>query len=180
MGLETLKQPTGAVDAGIFNLPPGFDTKRWAVEWVEEGMVPFKRQRQSLPGANLSADGWEVYKGESPQEEEGEETPKKRKPPGQPVTTRNGAGKKFILMVRPKQLQNDVNAVFGNVSKSFIRRETKGETVAGAPPDTIPGMLPASRLDQAGQEQTDSGEFGDVRPNVLSQPAEEPSAVQST
>jgi len=169
MALEILKSPDGRVDAGLFNLPPGFDTKRWAVEWVEEGQVAFKQQRQTIPGANMSADGWSVYKGSETED----------KKSGKQITVVNGAGKKFVLMVRPRQLQDDVNALCGNISKGFIRRETKGETVAGAQTQD-PGMLPAPRLAAVDGQQSSSGEFGDTTPNVLSSNREEPSAVQST
>lgn len=162
MAIEILKQPGDAVDAGIFNLPPNFDIKKFAVEWVEEGQVPFKKQRQSLPGAGASADGWEVYKGVDGKDKQ--------------TMTTNGAGKKFVLMVRPKQLQQDVNALLGNVSKKRITREIKGETVAGAQPQD-PGMLPESRLRE---EKTGSSDDGDIVMNELSSNVEQPSAAMST
>ncbi len=162
MGIEAIKQPSGSVDAGIFNLPPNFPTKKFAVEWVEEGQVPFKKQRQSLPGANASADGWEVYKGTDGKDKL--------------TTTTNGAGKKFVLMVRPRKLQDDVNALFGNVSKKHILSELKGETVAGAQPQDA-GMLPQTRLQR---EQTSSAEQGDIALNPLSVDDEQPSAAMST
>lgn len=140
MGIEILKQPGFAPDAGIFNLPPNFDIKKWAAEWVGEGMVPFKMQRQSLPGANATADGWVPYK---------DETEGKNK--GKFVKTTNGAGKVFVLMVRPKQLQQDINALLGNVSKKHITRELRGETVGGELAQD-PGMLPESRLREAQSE----------------------------
>ena len=160
MGLQQLKGPAGAPDAGIFNLPPGFDSQKHAAEWVEEGKVPFKQQRQSIPGANVSADGWSVYKGEK----------------NKLVTTTNGAGKRFVLMVRPKQLQNDVNALCGNIGKEYLKREIRGETVAGAPLQD-PGMLPESRLKEAQMEPTPNND--DIPLNKLSG-FDEPSAEIST
>lgn len=165
MGLEPIKQPQGGVDAGLFNLPPGFDSKKYAAEWVEEGQVMFKKQRQSIPETGMSADGWDVYKHTTDESKTGKR-----------YTVVNSKNKTFVLMVRPRQVQDDVNALCGNVSKKRIQREIKGETVAGnAPADS--GILPEHRLGGA-----DGGSFeaggGDTDFNKISQ--EEPSAVMST
>ena len=149
MALELVKTPDAGVDAGIFNLPPDFDTKRYAAEWVEEGRVAFKQQRQVLPQTGYTADGWEVYK-------EGKSA----------VKVTGGDKKVYVLMVRPRVIQQQVNALFGNVSKAQLRRERKGETVAGAPQQD-PGMLTEQRLSQVAGEGSMVGEDTDLQDNKL-------------
>lgn len=151
MALEVVKTPDAGVDAGIFNLPPGFDTRRHAAEWVEEGLVDFKKQRQTLPQTGMTADGWEPYR------EEGKKGN---------TTVIAGNKKKYVLMVRPRVIQDQVNALFGNVSKAQIRRERKGDTVAGAPLQD-PGMLTEQRLTQATGEGSQVGEDADFSPNPV-------------
>lgn len=160
MALEAIAGPQGTPDAGLFNLPPDFDSKKYAAEWVEESQVPFKRQRQSLPQTGFTADGWEPYK------TEGAKTA---------YSVVGGNKKRYVLMVRPRAIQDQVNALFGNVSKKQIRREQKGETVAGATPQD-PGMLTEQRLKSATGEGSMMGEDGDTELNRV----EEVSAVVST
>jgi len=160
MGLEPIKQPDGAPDFGIFNLPPDFDTKAHAAEWVEEGQIMFKQQRQSIVGTGMSADGWAIYKHN-----------------GKTYKTTTGNKKTFVLMFRPKQLQQDVNALCGNLSKQRIKREVKGETIAG---ESIAdsGMLPESRLRQTREGGSFDASEGDTQMNELSN--ENPSAAMAT
>jgi hypothetical protein len=151
MALEPISGPSGTPDAGIFNLPPGFDRSRYAAEWVEESQIPFKRQRQTLPQTGMTADGWEPYK-----------------EPGakQPFSVFSGNKKKYVLMVRPRVIQDQVNALFGNVSKQQIRREQTGETVAGSIPQD-PGMLTEQRLKSVAGEGSMVGEEADLRLNEI-------------
>lgn len=129
MALEVLKTASGSTDAGMFTLPPNFDTKRYAAEWVEESQVPMKSQRQILQGAGLTADGWSIWRAESKSK----------------ATEVFGSGKKkFVLMCRPRQIQQQVNAVYGNISKQHINNEVSGATAAGQAPD--PGILTEERL----------------------------------
>lgn len=168
MAIEDIKNPDGAPDAGIFNLPPGFDTKKWAVEWVEESQVVFKQQRQPIIGTGKSADGWTIY---HPPVPEGETAPKRR----DAIKVVNGKSKTFVLMVRPKLIQDQVNALYGNLSKSRISREIKGETVAGQAIEDS-GMLPEQRLRETGEGGT--FEEGDTKLNAI--PSGEPSALART
>lgn len=130
MAIEMLKGPQATSDAGIFNLPPAFDKTKFAAEWVAEDQVPFKQQRQVLAQVGATADGWEIWK----------ENAKDK-----PTTTVGSGGKKFVLMCRPKKVQEQVNALFGNVSKKLLTREIKGHTVAGEAAQD-PGMLTEQRL----------------------------------
>lgn len=163
MALEEIKNPGGAPDAGLFNVPPGFPIDRFAVEWVEEGMVIFKQQRQNIPDSGISADGWEVWKGVSGKDK--------------PIKVSTAKGKNFVLMVRPKQIQEQVNALCGNISKKRIRREVKGETVAGNAPDDS-GILTEQQLKGSHEGSSFENEMGDTQLNEIAD--REPSAVQTT
>src|SRR4051812_37101349 len=116
MALEVLQTPQGQSDAGLFNLPPAFDSKTLAAEWVPEDQVQFKRQRQNLPQTGMTADGWEIWRSEESKK---------------PTVVKAGGNKTFVLMCRPREIQAQVNALFGNVSKQLISREIRGETAAG-------------------------------------------------
>lgn len=139
MGIEILKTPQGASDAGMFNLPPTFDTQKYAAEWVEESQVAYKKQRQNLPGCNATADGWEIWKNDKMDA---------------PTIVSGSGNKKFVLMCRSAKVQKDVNALYGNVSKKKINEEVKGVTAAGAALQD-PGMLSEPRLQQVmGKDHT--------------------------
>jgi hypothetical protein len=116
MALELLKEPVGGIgngpDAGMFTLPPEFDQQLHAAEWVDEGQVEMKKQRQHLPQTGLTADGWELFK-----------------KAGKPVCVSLSKGRKFYLMFRPRAVQDQVNAAYGNVSKELLRREVRGESL---------------------------------------------------
>jgi hypothetical protein len=133
MALELLKTPQGGSDAGMFNLPPTFDTQRYAAEWVLEDQVAFKQQRQTLPQTGYSADGWQVWKAETKDK---------------PTVVAGSGNKKFVLMCRPLGVQKQVNALYGNVSKQLISREVRGETAAGEAV-TDSGILTNDRLKSA-------------------------------
>lgn len=116
MAIELLKIPQASADAGMFNLPPDFDTKKFAAEWVEESQVEFKQQRQNLPGCNATADGWTVWK---------------KNTKDSPIKVKGSGSKTFVLMCRSLEVQKQVNALYGNVSKKQFNREVTGGTVAG-------------------------------------------------
>lgn len=148
MGLQVVEKPGDAPDAGMFRLPPDFP-KNLASQWVEESQVPYLRQRQTLIGTGYSADGWTVYKAE---------------PSAKQTMVVDGKGKKFVLMVRDRDLQNQVNAVYGNVSKQRINREVSGETVTGSAKQDS-GILTeeALRANQVGGTSEESSlELNDV------------------
>lgn len=157
MGLEIINNPGEMPDAGLFNLPPGFPTEKYAASWVDQTNVEFAKQRQSLPQTGYSADGWEIYR---------------ESDDGESVTVKTGGekGKTYVLMVRPAALQRQINALYGNVSKKMISRETKGLTVGGAALQD-PGMLTADRLQQV-QGGGIAEEEGDVQLNPIEERAE--------
>lgn len=173
MGLELLREPAGTngvgPDAGMFTLPPEFDQKLYSAEWVDEGMVEMKKQRQHLPQTGgLTADGWEPFK-----------------KAGKPVFVTISKGRKFFLMFRPKALQDQVNAAYGNVSKELLRREIRGETLTvPTPAGTLaqvqdPGMLTEARLksEMGGMSETSEG---DTQPNKVQVAPSDVTAAQET
>lgn len=158
MGLELLKEPIGATgggpDAGMFTLPPEFDQQLNVAEWVEEGMVEMKKQRQHLPQTGLTADGWELFK-----------------KAGKSVFVSLSKGLKFYLMFRPRKIQEQVNAAYGNVSKELLRREIRGETLTvptlnGLAQVQDPGMITEARLKSEVGGMSETSE-GDTAPNKI-------------
>jgi hypothetical protein len=142
-GIQLLAGPQAQANAGIFNLPPEFDRKKYAANWVEEGgAVEGAKQRESILGTNFTADGWTVYKGKD----------------GKPVKVHTGAGKKsavYVLMFRPKTVQQNVNALYGNVGKHYARAEQTSGAISLAENGQDPGMLPTQVLDQLGVRETE-------------------------
>src|SRR6187455_1502073 len=111
LGIQVVEGPMSGSQnaAGMFTLPPNFDQKLHAAKWVEEAAVPWAKQREPIVGTNLSADGWEVWKASS---EEGAKA--------KPTIVSDGKGRKYTLMFRSKAVQDQVNALYGNVSKGLI------------------------------------------------------------
>lgn len=161
MAIEVLETPQGihatGGDAGMFNLPPEFDQKQFVAEWCEEGMVEMKKQRQVLPQTQYTADGWQVWMKEGSKK----------------LTIVHASGnKKFVLMFRPRKIQEQVNAILGNVSKNLLKREIAGETLTTVKPDGSvahvqdPGMLTEQMLkSEIGGMSENPG--GDVTPNKV-------------
>lgn len=142
MGIQIEEAPKGRrtveQHAGQFNLPPDFDQKKFAAYWVEDGpAVQEASQREWIAGAGqMTADGWEVWKD-------------KDKKPRKVVS-----GKKtYVLLHRAKEVQNSVNAIYGNVGKLRAKAE-KREGPDGAKID--PGILGDDRLQRImGQSEVD-------------------------
>jgi hypothetical protein len=129
--------------AGVFTLPAEFDTAKHAAEWVKKGPdVDAKRAAQPILGTNFGAVGWTPWAYPA-----GHALAKR---PAE-VTVKGGT---YILMCRPRSVQNDVNAIYGNVSKQHLVREQSGQTIAGSPVEG--GMLSDSRI----REATGITEFG--------------------
>ena len=149
MPIEILQQPESEVDAGIFNLPKDFDREKYATCWKLAGNAVEKaKERQVLIGTRLTADGWEVY------------TEK-----GKPVKRSTERGGEYILMFRPREIQDAVNAVFGNVGKERMILHKKGESTTGGVPLT-PGILTEEQvLRQTGERLSE--EDGAVKFNPV-------------
>ena len=132
MGIELLEGPdrTAQGSAGKFDLPLGFDTKKHAAQWVNSKEVESHRGRERLLGIRATADGWSVYK----DEKNGGKVTK--------VTVKEG---EFTLMVRPREVQDAVNILYGNLGKTNALAEQEGDLVAGKGQND-PGMLPEKTL----------------------------------
>lgn len=129
-GIGVISGPS-QVNAGIFNLPPSFDRRLHSAHWEEEGQgVEYMQQRQPISGTRLDSDGWQVWK-----------DPKTNQ--SRTVATR--AGKKYILLFRSKAVQEEVNAIYGDVSKTAVYHSQTGQTIEGSTPQ-ISGMLTEADL----------------------------------
>lgn len=149
MGIQILQQPESEVDAGIFNLPNEFDREAYASRWVAMGNAVEKaKERQPLIGTRLTADGWQVF------------TEK-----GKPVKRSTDKGGEFVLMFRPREVQDAVNAIYGNVGKERMIMHKKGESTSGGVPLT-PGLLTEEQVARQTGERV-SEEDGGVKFNPI-------------
>jgi hypothetical protein len=160
MAIEILKREQAVTDSGLFNLPPSFDKQKLAAHWAEESNVDTMRLRQPVVGAGATADGWEVWKSEGSK--------------GAPVKVKTGNGRTYVLMCRSRHVQDQVNALYGNLSKRFINKEVRGETAAGEAVQD-PGILTEERLRQQG-----GGSLSEESILPLNQVSDEPSAAIKT
>ncbi len=117
MGIEFMSGPVENHTAGDFVLPSSFDTKLHAAQWTLEGPeVEKAKARQFLVGSKgLTADGWQVYKDD-----------------GKLVKRPTSKGV-YVLMFRSRDVQDAVNAIYGNISKERMMQEKRGETTGGVP-----------------------------------------------
>jgi hypothetical protein len=138
--MNQTKEPS----AGIFQLPKEFDTTKYAAQWTKQGSeVDAAQSPQPILGTNYGSVGWKVW-----------QYPSEHKLKGQlaKVPVKNGT---YVLMFRPRSVQDSVNAIYGNVSKQHLIREQSGESIAGQLV-TDPGILTDDRIRQA----TGITEFG--------------------
>lgn len=144
-GIHVISSAQRGPNAGYFNLPPSFDQKKYVAHWERKGAaVDQRKQVQPILGTNYGSDGWEVWK-----------YPAGHELAGRPaeVALKSGA---YILMFRPRSVQESVNAICGNVSKRHLMREARGETIAGQP-IADPGILTDEKITQG----TGLKEFGE-------------------
>lgn len=132
MAIQLLETPHGQSLAGIFTLPSEFDTKQFASKWVKRGAAADAviGQREHIVGTDFTADPWEVWK-------DGKNKPFSNK-------ARDG---EYVLLCRPRQIQDEVNAIYGNVGKQRQLAEKRGET-AGGVQVVDSGFLGDERLSQ--------------------------------
>lgn len=143
-GIVTLSAPVGG-GAGHFTLPSEFNQQLFAAHWALVGpAVESAKQLQPILGTNKAAQGWEVWK--FPKGSKNAEKPHK-------VSVKNG---EYVLMFRKKSIQNNVNAIYGNVSKRHLIREQRGESIGGAV-IRDPGVLNNERI----AKQYNIRDFGD-------------------
>lgn len=160
MGLQFLEQPHTEPDAGLFNLPVGFDREKFVSKWVLKGhAVAQAQQREHLIGSgNITADGWAVFKTEK----------------GAIHSTHTQKGE-YVLMFRAREIQEQVNAVYGNVGKKRMMTEKK-LAVTSTQESRATGMLSDEQLRAAGYRDEQASQEGEV---VLNQIAVEPRVTTS-
>lgn len=143
-GIVTLEVPGGHQSHGRFTPPDEFDRKRYSGEFVETGPEIEKRKGvQPIVGTNKGARGWEVWV-----------YPKGAKNAGKPHRVHDGK-KEYTLMFRKKTISENVNAIYGNVSKRHLIRAQGGD-VLGNVPIGDKGILAHEKLSASGYK-----DFGD-------------------
>lgn len=145
MGIQILDQPHSEADAGIFNLPPKFPRAEKASFWHKEGTQMLKAQeREHLLGTKLTADGWEPWKDPDNKQQ---------------IVKRVCSSGTYILCARPREVQDAVNAIYGNVGKERMIAQKRGQPTTGGV-EIDPGMLSEEQLAKASGERipTDDGE----------------------
>ncbi len=145
MPIEMLRGPASSQTAGMFSLPTCFKTEKFAAQWSKVGPDADKAmEKQHIIGTNLTADGWQIYRDK-------DKKPVKR-------ASQNGD---YVLMFRPKEIQNAVNAIYGNVGYERMVQEKKGETVGGVPVSDF-GMLNEAAIVKATGENLSEQDRGVV------------------
>lgn len=145
MAIEIVRMPKGMheTQAGPLSLPPWFDRRKWAAKWVKEGPeVEAAREREWLVGTEgVTADGWQPALDSN-------------KKPHKIVLSKGT----YVLLCRPQEIQQAVNAIYGNVGKERLMQERRGETTGGVPTND-PGLLSDERLAKVlGPDQLEEGD----------------------
>lgn len=127
--MEGLTQTTeiAKVNKGHLAPPPQFDDVKFVGKWVKQGPAVVQAGQPQFLEGNFKVAGWQVWKHQ-----------------GKPCVRGLSSGL-FILMYRPKELQNAVSAICGNISRAKIMREQNGESVAGDQ-NSDRGILTPDRL----------------------------------
>ncbi len=132
LDIEGLTLAQGPVDQnrlkGRLDMPVNFPYTRYIGKWAKKG-VNTQRAKQAQYIRNgtqtLKADGWEVY------------IDKETKKPH----LRTLSDGQYVLMVRPRQLQETLQRINGNTSRQRLRNEVQGKTIGGEANDDY-GMIP--------------------------------------
>ncbi len=147
-GLTKLEGPVRIQNAqSRFALPPGFDATKWASKWVFDGPeIAEAQQDKVLAYANVKAQGWAVWKTKAPYTEEEQETIARINSKDKPTQedkialnklesarkqipcTRVVGKQKFVLMYRPKALQQAINRIHAASSRALVNQELLGDT----------------------------------------------------
>jgi hypothetical protein len=109
---------------GRLSMPLDADTRLYSFKWVKMGIdVSRAMQVEQVIGTNYEVDGWQRWKS------------KTGKPHSR--TLKDGT---FLLMFRPRALQENLQRTYGNISRQRTINEALGHTVAGEAA-TDKGML---------------------------------------
>jgi len=182
-GLTMLEGPVQQRMAGSrFALPPSFDSTKYASKWVEQGAGVLEAQQSTvLAFAGCEAQGWVVFKvlkvGDNltsspenlaPAKQEGEESseteidskvdkPKPARKPTMVPYTRAVGKAVYVLMFRPKALQQAINVLYAGQSREIVHRELIGETSA-ANTGNDPGIITNADLRKHSRDMGDESE----------------------
>lgn len=140
-GLERIDSSNPSSYKGQLDLPNEFDSRQFVANWVARRSVEAKKRKETIRSENLRADGWQVWKDK-----------------GGKACIRNLGTGPFVLMFRPKALQQALNKAYGNVSIRRMQGEANGDTVGGSGIDDG-GMLSNKVLNQIqklNKERTDA------------------------
>ena len=141
-GLTLLSQPglpnSARMLGNKFSLPANFPREQFSTLWAEEGNHAIEMQQDEyIESTGHKAVGWQIYlepkitfeEEEVTDEKTGKTTKKKvpQKAEKAPVIRVVGK-KKFVLMIRPRNLQRAVNDLYARASRQMVNQELKGET----------------------------------------------------
>lgn len=127
-GMREVKDYAKA-NGGLLTLPQQFDRKKFAAKWCKEGLEAESQQQEQPIGNKLLVMGWAIWKSA-----------------GQVCRRILGNGR-YILMCRPRFLQDAVNAECGNLSRERIIGEHKGANRDTPEGESLPtGMLTTAQL----------------------------------
>lgn len=157
-GMREVKSHAQAL-SGQLALPPQADRKKHAFKWVKEGLqVEGAQQNQIIKGDRIvEVDGWVCWK----------------TPQGQ-LCKRVLESGRYVLMCRPRALQDAVNALCGNVSRERIVKEHSGTERDDPQGKDAPssGMLPTAVLDRLDPNPTEAEKlklhFNQIKPATAS------------
>lgn len=148
---------------GLFCLPAEFDNVAFASAYVEENEVGPRQQKAPIEGSIYSAPGWSVwrYPDTIPDgvDDKGKLKVAKHPKAGQfhVVTSQNG--KKYTLMFRDIEIQQQVNEIQGLVSRERLDVAIE----SGAVPGADGSLLGNDRLPREAAAERDAREDREIR-----------------
>jgi hypothetical protein len=141
-GISEYTSPAGKVNKGALELPKDFETTRYAAKWAKQGAgVSRAMEPEIVASEGKQIIPWSVWKNAAGQ-----------------ICRRALASGVFILMVRPKNIQQAANKLYGNVSRRRMVTEGEGQTIGGER-NNDSGMLNNARLSREGENQTFEGQI---------------------
>lgn len=143
------------VNAGELHLPSSFDVRRFAVKWAKMGTGVERSRQEEILTPKLKAAGWTVWK-----------DPKTHRNCRKTLST--GV---HLLLCRKKELQDTINAVYGNTSRERLMNEQQGITANGDVPHD-PGVLTNQYLNQFPQFAGETSEGLPLKFNEIAIPEE--------
>ena len=143
---------------GRFRLPQEFDSTKFAAAFYQEGQEALAMEAdQQVTGTRYTATGWTVWKYPKHRMvgEEKEAHPMAGQPHKVAGTAKDTQG--FVLMYRPLEVQNEVNAAYAEASREMLEMEIKGETTQLSDAERESILTEANLKREAGIEQDIEG-----------------------